>query len=59
MPLCGYSDYYLHKDTISNGRCVVPLRKEKDLTNQENIVTTQMSSQQVVNYENNYGVNLL
>jgi hypothetical protein len=28
--------------------CVVPLRKEKDLANLENIATTQMSSQQVV-----------
>ena len=37
---------YLHKDTISNDRCVVPLRKEyKSKRDTKGSSTTQMSSQ--------------
>ena len=40
----------LHKDAISNGRCVVPLRKELvENSGMLDTTTTQMSSQQVVN----------
>jgi hypothetical protein len=42
-------DHNLHKDTISNGRCVVPLRKECHERRIPRNFTTQMSSQQVVN----------
>jgi hypothetical protein len=39
----------LHKDTISNGRCVVPLRKEwGKFDSLISLSSTQMSSQQVV-----------
>jgi hypothetical protein len=39
---------YLHKDTISNGRCVVPLRKEwGKFDSLISLSSTQMSSQQI------------